>query len=230
VSTGGLSVSIIIPTLNEARRIADVVRHAQALGDVEVIVADGGSSDGTPERAREAGARVIHAARGRGPQMDAGAAAATGDVLVFLHADTQLPEDAVDHIRAALTDQRVVGGNFFLRFVPYTRTGLALTAFFHLRRRLFHAYGGQSGIFVRREAFERLGGFGPLPVLEDKVFVEKLERAGRTRHLPTWAETSARRFLGREWKAIGTWAALRTLHALHVPASALAKIYREIRD
>ena len=70
----------------------------------------------------------------------------------------------------------------------------------------------------------------PLPVLEDKVFVEKLERAGRTRHLPTWAETSARRFLGREWTAIGTWKVLRTLHALRVPATALAKIYREIRD
>jgi rSAM/selenodomain-associated transferase 2 len=225
-----LSVSIIIPTLNEARRITELVKHAQSLGDVEVLVVDGGSSDGTQELARTAGARVIHAARGRGPQMDAGAAEATGDVFIFLHADTRLPEDAVDHVRAALVDPAVIGGNFYLRYVPFTRVGLALTAFHHLQRSLFHSYGGQSAIFVRREAFQALGGFGPWPVLEDRLFAEKLEHAGPTRHLPTWAETSARRFVGREWRAIGVWAAMRTLHVLRVPPRVLARLYSEIRD
>jgi rSAM/selenodomain-associated transferase 2 len=225
-----LAVSIIIPTLNEARRIAEVVAHALALGDVEVVVSDGGSSDATSALAREAGARVVHAGRGRGPQMDAGAAVATGDVFIFLHADTRLPEDAVDHVRAALSDPSVIGGNFFLRYVPFTRTGLALTAVNHLRRRLLRTYTGQSAIFVRRSAFDALGGFGPLPVLEDLLFVDKLERAGTTRHLPTWAETSSRRFVGREWKALGVWAAIRALHLLRVPPTALARFYAEIRD
>ncbi len=225
-----LSVSIVIPALNEARRITDVVRHALSLGDVEVIVADGGSTDGTPALALDAGARVVHAERGRGPQLDAGAAAATGEVLLFLHADTRLPEDAIDHVRAALADPAVVGGNFFLRYVPFTRTGMALTALNHLRRQLFRSYGGQSAVFVRRGVFEVIGGFGPLPILEDRVFIEKLERAGETRHLPTWAETSARRFNGREWKALGTWTLVHMLHGVGVPARILAKGYEQIRD
>jgi rSAM/selenodomain-associated transferase 2 len=225
-----LTISVIIPTLNEARRVREVVQHVLSLGDVEVIVADGGSTDGTPTLALDAGARVIHAARGRGPLMDAGAAAATGAVLLFLHADTQLPDDAVDHVRAALADPAVVGGNFYLRYVPFTRTGLLLTAYHHLRRTLFHVYGGQSGVFVRREAFERIGGFGPLPILEDQRFVEKLEHVGMTRHLPAWAETSARRFRGREWKALGVWALVQTLHGIGVPAQALSRAYAQIRD
>lgn len=216
--------------MNEARRVAELVRHAHALGDVEVVVSDGGSTDDTPRLAREAGARVIHAPRGRGPSLDAGAAASTGDVLVFLHADTHLPEDAVDHIRVALSDPRVVGGNFFLRFVPYTPAGLVFTVWHHLRRRVLGAYGGQSAIFVRREVFERLGGYGDLPLMEDRVFAERLENAGRTRHLPTWAETSARRYIGREWKALGVWAAVGGLHSLGVPARWLTRLYREIRD
>ena len=162
--------------------------------------------------------------------MDAGAAAAEGDVLVFLHADTRLPDDAIDHVRVALSDPTVIGGNFFLRYVPFTRAGLVLTAYNHLRRTLRAAYGGQSAIFVRREVFDALGGFGPLPILEDKIFVDKLESAGRTRHLPTWAETSARRFVGREFKAVAVWTALNTLHAVGVPPAALARLYDEIRD
>jgi glycosyltransferase involved in cell wall biosynthesis len=225
-----LTVSIIIPTLNEARRIADVVRHALSLGDVEVVVADGGSTDGTPALALDAGARVVNAPLGRGAQLDAGAAAASGDVLLFLHADTHLPEDAVDHVRAALTDPEVVGGNFFLRYVPYTRVGMALTAYNHLRRTLLHHYAGASGLFVRRRTFAAIGGFGPMPILEDRIFVQKLERSGRTRHLPTWAETSSRRFLGREWRAAGTWALIRTLKAAGVPLPVLARLYEQIRD
>jgi rSAM/selenodomain-associated transferase 2 len=225
-----LSISIVIPTLNEAHRIREVVQHAQSLGDVEIIVADGGSSDGTPALALDAGARVVHAGRGRGPQLDAGAAAATGRVLLFLHADTRLPEDAIDHVRAALVDPEIIGGNFYLRYVPYTRVGMLVTAYNYLRRELLGAYGGQSAVFVRREAFEAIGGFGPLPVLEDQLFVEKLERTGRTRHLPTWAETSARRFQGREWKALGTWALLHALHGIGVPGKVLGRVYAEIRD
>jgi hypothetical protein len=162
--------------------------------------------------------------------MDAGAACATGEVLLFLHADTHLPEDALDHVRVALADPRVVGGNFFLRYVPYTPAGLALTAWGHVRRRLFGTYGGRSAIFARREVFEALDGFGGLPLFEDGVFATRLEAAGRTAYLPTWAETSARRFVGREWAAVGVWIGLGSLNRLGVPAAWLARMYREYRD
>lgn len=228
--TAPLAVSIVIPALNEARRIGEVVRHARSLGPEEVIVADGGSTDETPERALEAGARVVHGARGRGSCQDTGAAAARGDVLLFLHADTRLPEDAIDHLRVALTDPGVVGGNFYLRFVPYTPAAVALTAYHHLRRKVLKVYGGQSAIFVRRARFEQLGGFGTLPLLEDYEFVRRLEQAGRTVMLSAWAETSARRFVGREWQAFGAWMAIRTLHRAGVPIDRLVKLYADIRD
>ncbi len=225
-----LTISVIIPAFNEARRIGEVVRHALALGDVEVVVADGGSSDDTARLAREAGARVVHAPSGRGPSLDAGAAASSGEVLIFLHADTHLPDDAVDHVRASLHDASVIGGNFYLRFVPFTPAGLLFTAWAHLRRGLWKAYGGQSAIFVRRGVYEQLGGYGDLPLMEDRIFARRLEETGRTRHLPTWAETSSRRFLGREWKAMGVWAAVGSMHSLGVPPRWLVSLYRDIRD
>lgn len=225
-----LRVSIVIPALNEAREVGEVVRQARALGPDEVIVADGGSTDDTPERALEAGARVVHAGKGRGACLDAGAAAATGDVLLFLHADTRLPDDAVDHIRVSLADERVIGGNFYLRFVPYTPATIALTTWTHLRRRLFGVYGGQSAIFVRRAHFEQLGGFAGLPLLEDYEFVRRLEQTGRTVLLPTWAESSARRFNGREWEAFGAWVAIRTLHLAGVSVERLVKLYADVRE
>lgn len=225
-----LAVSLVIPTLNEARHIGEVVRHALSLGPEEVIVADGGSTDETPERARAAGARVVHGPRGRGACLDAGAASAGGDVLLFLHADTRLPEDAIDHIRVALADRRVIGGNFYLRFVPYTPAAVALTTYNHLRRKVLGIYGGQSAIFVRRTHFEQLGGFGSLPLLEDYEFVRRLEQTGRTVLLSAWAETSARRFLGREWQAFGAWMAIRTLHRAGVPLDRLVQLYADIRD
>jgi len=225
-----LTVSVVIPALNELKGIAEVVHHARALGPEEVIVADGGSVDGTPEAALKAGARVVHAPRGRGVSMDAGAASAAGDVLLFVHADTRLPDDAIDHVRVSLRDPAVPGGNFLLRFSPSTPTALALTAYTHLRRRFLGVYGGQSAIFVRRAVFERLGGFGPLPLLEDYEFVRRLEEQGTTAYLQAFAETSARRFNGREWEAFGAWMLLRSLHRLGVPPARLVRLYADVRE
>jgi glycosyltransferase involved in cell wall biosynthesis len=135
LAPGRFSVSVVIPTLAEETAIAGAVRNALAAGADEVVVADGGSLDRTAELARAAGARTLQAPRGRGLQLNAGAAAAAGDVLCFLHADVRLPPEGIDSIREALSDSRVAGGNFRIRFGE-TLHARFLAAFCHVIRRL----------------------------------------------------------------------------------------------
>ena len=124
-------VSIIIPTLNEESNIRRLAASLDRLrGRSEVIIADGGSLDGTVETARACGLKVVESARGRGPQMNAGAQIAMGDALLFLHADTQVPDDALVSIAESLRDARVCGGNFSLVFDGKTWESRALTFFY----------------------------------------------------------------------------------------------------
>lgn len=164
--------------------------HA-AVADVEVIVADGGSTDGTAQRASR-DALVIPAARGRGAQMNAGARAAGGDVLLFLHGDTVLPPGWADAVGAALDDPSTAGGTFQLRFDVDALALRVYTWFTRVRWRIFH-YGDQ-GIFVRREVFERIGGFREWPLMEDVDLLARLAAEGRVALLPLAVTTSARRF------------------------------------
>lgn len=187
-----MRVAVVIPALDEARHILACVASARAQpGDVDVVVVDGGSADGTPGIA--AGhARVVSSARGRGRQLNVGARAADADVLLFLHADTTLHPHAIAGVHAALADPRVVGGTFTLRFdvdspllrfyAWWTRFGL----------RLFH-YGDQ-GIFVRRTIFDALGGFREWPLMEDVDFLARMRDAGPSALVPLPVTTSARRF------------------------------------
>lgn len=192
-----MRLSVVIPTWCEERLVADAVRAARQLAD-EVIVADPGSPDRTRARARSAGARVIDAPRGRGPQLQAGAEVATGDVLLFLHADVRLAAGARAAIDAALSDPATGGGNFRLRFVPETPAARLFTTANDLRRRLLNIYYGDSAIFVRTDVFHALGGYRPLPIFEDYDLVQRLERAGLTRYITdVTAEASARRFAHR---------------------------------
>ncbi|HYJ30380.1 MAG TPA: TIGR04283 family arsenosugar biosynthesis glycosyltransferase [Allosphingosinicella sp.] len=189
-----MTLSIVMPTFQEAGRVAAAVDAARALGaDVEVIVVDSGSSDGTAQIARGRGARVIEAKdRGRARQMNQGAAAATGDVLLFLHADTILPPDARSVIGAILSDPAVAGGCFRLRFDddhPVLRLSSALSSF---GCRLFHY--GDSAYFVRRAAFREIGGFHAMPLLEDLDFWLRLNRSHRVVVARASVLTSARRF------------------------------------
>lgn len=225
-----LTVSVIIPTFCEAGGIADAVRRAQEVGD-EVIVVDGGSSDGTAELARAAGARVVSAARSRGAQLHAGASVAEGSVLLFLHADVVLPSAARAAMVEALADERVVGGNFYLRFVPGSFAASLFTLANHWRRRWLRIYYGDSGLFVRRDVYRRLGGFRALPVLEDYELVRRLERAGRTAYLrDVVIEASARRFEAAPLRTLGVWTLIQVLYsAFGVRPERLAKLYRDIR-
>jgi rSAM/selenodomain-associated transferase 2 len=224
-----MKVSVVIPAWREAAVITDSVRAAAAVGD-EVIVADTRSPDGTAELAARAGARVVQAERGRGAQLHAGATAAGGDVLLFLHADARLGPGARTALLSALRDSRVVGGNFRVAFVPARGAARLFTRLYDLRRRLTGIYYGDSAIFVRTETYRRLGGFAPLPLMEDYEFVRQMRRAGRTVYLRgVTVEASARRFADAPVRTFVLWGAIHVLYALGVPAAWLARCYAGLR-
>jgi rSAM/selenodomain-associated transferase 2 len=219
-------ISIIIPALNEARSIgATLDAAARVRGRVETIVVDGGSADATALVARERGARVVTSVRGRGAQMHAGACEARGEVLWFLHADTLAPVDAAERIASALEDARTVGGNFRLRFDGERRAAVFLTWLYPQLRRLGLAYG-DSAIFVRREAYERAGGFKPFPIFEDLDLLRALRKQGRFVQAEAFVVTSSRRFEGHSFTlTFARWSLLQTLYWLGVSPHTLARFY-----
>jgi len=225
-------VSLVVPVLDEAAALPGLLDHVAALpGRWEVVVADGGSRDGTPDLAARHPLRphVLHAPRGRSRQQNAGAAAARGDALVFLHADSRLPDGAYAALRRALADPRRPGGNFALRFAGEDRFSRVLTAWYRVQRRL-GVYYGDSTLWLRRGTWEALGGFRELAIMEDYELVRRLERRGRTACLPGPAITSARR-----WRRVGVprtvlaWVVIRWLWIAGVPADRLARLYRTVR-
>lgn len=140
-------LSIIIPAWNEAALIVDAVNSARRIAD-EVIVVDGRSNDHTARLAHKAGAKVILAEKGRGAQLHAGALAASGDVLLFLHADARLPQYARDVLAKSFSDPSIVGGNFLIEFLPRSWFTQILVPFNDIRHWLTRRYYGDSGIFV----------------------------------------------------------------------------------
>jgi len=228
-SAGGsfLSVAVVVPTLNEAASIEAVLTGLAGLGVGEVIVADGGSTDDTVAIATKCGARVVVSLPGRGVQLNAGAAHARSEVLLFLHADTRLPIDPLTHVRAALTDAAVVGGGFALNIDSNDRflQMVARTATWRSRR--YRMFYGDQAIFLRRAVFERLGGFEDIPIMEDVALVRALRRVGALALVETPVTTSARRWL-RENPLYGTlrnWA-LMGLYGLGVSPHTLHRWYR----
>jgi rSAM/selenodomain-associated transferase 2 len=220
----------VIPTLNESAGIgATLDAVGRVAGRIEVIVADGGSRDGTPDLVRRRGVRVVAAPRGRGPQMHAGALVSGGHVLWFLHADTHPPEDAADRIREALADPRTVAGHFALRFDGDRRAAGLLTWIYPRLRYLGLCYG-DSGIFVRREAYERVGGFRPYPIFEDLDLLTRLRRLGRVARLEAAVVTSSRRFEGRSFAlTFAWWTLLQLLYWIGVPPRHLGRMYAHVR-
>ncbi len=224
-----MRISVVIPTLEEAARIgARLDELAVIEGIHEVIVADGGSRDGTAAIARARPAvRVLEAPRGRASQQNAGAAAATGDVLLFLHADVALPRDAAAHVAAALSGPRVVAGAFRTWTVD-DAGGSRLGPLLHLadvRSRYSGLPYGDQAIFVRAEAFRRVGGFPDQPLMEDLELSRRLRRIGRIRVVRASVRVSGRRFVARPILYTLAVNVFPALYSLGVPPRWLARLY-----
>lgn len=206
-------ISVIIPTLNEIDHVDASVRHAAALGPLDVIVADGGSRDGTQEAAAAAGARVVTSRPGRGPQLNVGALAAQGETLVFLHADTWLAPPARAQLDGALEDARTVCGAFRQRIDASGVVYRALERGNALRAGVCGVPYGDQGIFVRRAAFDSVGGFPDEPLMEDVELMRRLRRIGRPVLLPgplhvsarRWRERGVARQTARNWMILAAW-------------------------
>ena len=225
-----MKLSVVIPTLNEAGLIQFTLQKVRAAGANEVIVADGGSQDLTREMARTLADKVIETPRGRALQMNEGAKATNGDILLFLHADTDLPPDALAAIETALADPQVVGGRFNIRL---DRGGWLFGSVAHLvnlRSRLTKIATGDQAIFVRREVFERIGGFPEIPIMEDVEFSRRLKQAGRIACLRNRVVTSARRWEQRgPLKTVFLMWGLRFLYFIGVSPDRLKRLYLDVR-
>jgi len=222
-------ISVIVPTLNEEAALPRLL--AGLAGETpapEIIVVDGGSDDATRRLARRTGARVVRAPPGRGRQLAVGAELASGDVLLFLHADSVFPRGGLRRIEESLAgDPVLVGGNFRLVFDgerPFSRWLTGFYAWFRKRG----LYYGDSGIFVRAEVYRALGGFRPIALMEDYDFTRRLERAGPTCCiLEPPLVASSRRFENRHPVAIFLgWLEIHALYHLGLPDRLLARHYR----
>lgn len=187
-----VKLSVIIPALDEADRVADAVRSATAPG-VEVMVVDGGSADATRARAAAAGARVVTEAPGRARQLARGIRESHGEVLVFLHADTRLSPGFTAAIEAALSDPGTLGGAFRLRFDRRTPALRLIEWAARARAAIFAMPYGDQALFVRRATLDAIGGVPQVPVMEDLDLVRAIRHRGRLALLPLAVTTSARR-------------------------------------
>ncbi|MHB8876506.1 MAG: TIGR04283 family arsenosugar biosynthesis glycosyltransferase [Myxococcaceae bacterium] len=226
-------LSVVIPVLNEESCIAgQLTRLAVVPGLDEVIVVDGGSADRTVELAGGfSKVRVFSSPRGRAEQMNAGARQATGEVLLFLHADVELPADAAEFIAWALEDPHTVAGAFRTWTVA-PGAGGAWALLLHLadlRSRYSRLPYGDQGIFVRAKAFRAAGGFPDQPLMEDLELGRRLRKHGRIRTVPSRVRVSGRRFLARPFYFTLVVNLLPALYRLGVPPRHLAGLYPDAR-
>ncbi|TVS03325.1 MAG: DUF2064 domain-containing protein [Phycisphaerales bacterium] len=216
------ALSVIIPTLNEAERIGPLIDRVKS-DETEVIVADGQSDDATREIAAGHGARVVIASKGRGRQMDAGAKIARGRSLLFLHADTELPEGFARTVERTLRDPRVAVGAFRFALDARGRAFRVVEAGVRLRCKLFKTPYGDQALFLRADTFRELGGFGSTPIMEDLDLVRRAAKRGRVRVVRQTAVTSARRWKGAGVLKVTVINRLCVLgRAIGIPASSLA--------
>lgn len=225
-----MDISVIIPTLNEAATIGETLRRVRSSRSCEVIVVDGGSDDGTPELARPQADLVLSAGRGRATQMNVGARAASGQVLLFLHADTVLPPDFPALLENALRNPRVVGGRFDVRLDAEGRLFRIIETLMNLRSRLSRIATGDQAIFVRSRTFQELGGYREAELMEDLELSYRLKRQGELACLRERVVTSARRWQ-RDGivRTIGLMWLLRFLYFIGVSPSYLKTFYADTR-
>ena len=223
---GAGSLSVVIPALDEAQEIEATLASVGLDGAHEIVVVDGGSRDDTVGLVKALGVRVISSARGRATQMNRGAAATQGDILLFLHADTRLPAGW-----SALVQDAVAGGAVAGRFdviFPGRHPLLRLVeGGMNLRSRWSRIYTGDQAIFVRRRVFERIGGYEPIPLMEDVELSRRLKNEGPIACLRAKVSTSCRRWEARGVvRTIGLMYWLRFAYFAGVSPERLARMYR----
>ncbi|MGF1490884.1 MAG: TIGR04283 family arsenosugar biosynthesis glycosyltransferase [Microcoleaceae cyanobacterium] len=197
-------ISVIIPVLNEVASIVDTISRAMVTDDTEVIIVDGGSTDGTLERiinycwhSPEA-IQLLRTHRGRAHQMNYGAAFATGEILLFLHADTQLPENYQRWIHQVLAQSQVVAGAFELKILASMSGIRWVERGVRWRSHWLQMPYGDQAIFLRANIFQHIGGFPDLPLMEDFELIRQLKQRGRIGIAPVAVRTS-----GRRWQQLG---------------------------
>ena len=227
-------ISIIIPVLNEEAALPAFLQQIKALeGDFELLICDGGSTDKTVEVARGydlANINPVETPRGRACQMNAGARAASGDILLFLHADTYIGADALTSIESAMREDAVAGGRFKVKLdnpaAPYRMIG----ALINVRDGIFGGFTGDQAIFVRKSVFEKMGGFKEIELCEDIDLAVRLKDAGKVIRLPLYVITAARRWekKGLARTILLMWL-IRLLFYARVSPKKLAAIYADVR-
>lgn len=222
------SVGVVIPTLNEARRLPHLLDDLALVAvPLEVVVADGGSTDGTPAVARAAGTRTVAMRRGRASQLNAGAEALTTDWLLFLHADVRLPARARHQLVTTVRDPTAVAAVWRLAVDARGWWFRVIELGAWLRDRLGGLPYGDQGLLIRRALFEALGGYPDLPLMEDVELVRRVRKRAALRRLPAPVLTSARRY--RREGAFRGWvrnAVLVTLYLAGVSPHRLVRWYR----
>ena len=225
-----MNISVVIPVLNEEKTVATALRAILPLQPFEILVVDGGSSDRTPEICGSFGVKLLTSGRGRARQMNCGARQASGEILLFLHADTRLPESALDDIESALGDQHCPGGRFDVELEGSHWMLKIIGAMINYRSRATRIGTGDQAIFVRREIFERIGGYQDIPLMEDIALCRALKCFGRIACLRSRVVTSARR-----WESDGVWSTivkmwtLKFLYLAGVSPARLNKFYADTR-
>jgi len=194
-SSESKSISVIIPTLNEAETIHATLSALQQKSHVEMIVVDGGSQDHTVEIATSVGAKVLTTSPSKAVQMNTGAASASGDILLFLHADTRLPENFERHILSAAHQRQFCAGVFRLTIDSNLRALRLIEQVANWRSRYLGMPYGDQGLFVSRELFRKIGGFADIPIMEDVELIRRLRRKGNITILNQSVKTSSRRWL-----------------------------------
>jgi rSAM/selenodomain-associated transferase 2 len=228
-----MKISVVIPVLNERECLPVTVDSVRAaIPGAEIIAVDCGSTDGSREwLARQPDVQLLSSVRGKGPQQNAGARAATGDALVFLHADTQLPSDAGNKLEAVLNDPGVSGGAFRVRFAERRPVSLQILArLMNMRMRLLRRCFGDQALFARRRVWEQSGGYPDWPLFEDYEFVRRFKRYGKFGIVNSPVTISARRFLKKGvWRTAALVMVLQTGYYVGVSPVTLKRWFVDIR-